>query len=287
MSKANRINGAWGLQVMNQPHTLLVDHREQGSELACRLADNPAWSVAFVQLDIGDYLIDDRILIERKSLVDLAASIKDGRLFRQTLRLAAKQRVHATDTTERAKSSVASDPPAGSGAAPNTSDALKPALGGASGQWICALLVEGTAADLRDSKMTGASLRAALATVSLFFGIPVLRSTHAVESAQLLESIAKQSATVVNGGLPRLGVRPKGKRRLQLHLLQGLPGIGPERAARLLDHFGSVRAVMAADAGDLRAVPGIGPTCARRIVWSVGEEPAGYTTMSAPAKTRI
>ena len=68
----------------------------------------------------------------------------------------------------------------------------------------------------------------------------------------------------------------KGKRGLQMHLLQGLPGIGPERAARLLDHFGSVRAVMAADAAELRAVPGIGPKCARKIVWSVGEEPAGY-----------
>lgn len=145
------------------------------------------------------------------------------------------------------------------------------------------MLIEGSAADLRDSKMSGASLRAALATVSLFLGVPVLRSTNAAESAQLLESIAKQNATIANGGLPRMSVRPKGKRGLQLHLLQGLPGIGPERAARLLDHFGSVRAVMAADAAELRRVPGIGPTCARRIVWSVGEEPADYTTMPAPA----
>lgn len=236
---------------MNCPsHFLLVDHRESRSELAGQLAADSTWSVAFAQLDIGDYLIDDRILIERKSLVDLAASIKDGRLFRQAQRLAAL-------SSHR-------------GAARN-----------------CALLIEGNAADLRDSKLSGASLRAALATVSLFFGIPVLRSTNAFESAKLLQSIANQNATIAHGGLPRMGVRPRGKRRLQLHLLQGLPGIGPERAARLLDHFGSVRAVMAADAAELRAVPGIGPTCARKIVWSVGEEPAGYMTMPAPAQPRI
>ena len=224
---------------MDQPHSLLVDHRESRSELAGRLAADPAWSTAFAQLDIGDYLIDDRILIERKSLVDLAASIKDGRLFRQALRLAAL----------RSRRGVARN---------------------------CALLIEGSAADLRNSKMSGASLRAALATVSLFFGIPVLRSTNAAESAKLLESIANQNTTIADGGLPRMGVRPRGKRGLQLHLLQGLPDIGPERGARLLDHFGNVRAVMSADESELRAVPGIGPICARKIVWSVGEESASY-----------
>ena len=150
-----------------------------------------------------------------------------------------------------------------------------------------ALLIEGTAADLRDSKMTGASLRAALATVNVFFGIPVLRSTNAAESAQLLESIANQSETIASGGLPRLGVQPKGKRGLQLHVLQGLPGIGPERAARLLERFGSVRAVMTADEAELREVQGIGPTSARKIVWAVGEESAGYTTIQPPAELRI
>ena len=272
--------------MVHRRHSLLVDHRERCSLLAGRLAGDPAWSVAFAHLDVGDYLIDGRVLIERKSLADLAESIKDGRLFRQTLRLAAvvRQQSRATAASSRAS-------PSGDGHliddAPSTDGRREPARGAGNPQWMCALLIEGTAADLRCSKMSGASLRAALATVSLFFGIPVLRSTNSAESAELLESIANQNATIANGGLPRMGVRPKGKRGLQLHLLQGLPGIGPERAARLLDHFGSVRAVMAADAAELRTVPGIGPTCARKIVWSVGEESAGYTAMLAAAKPWI
>lgn len=99
------------------------------------------------------------------------------------------------------------------------------------------------------------------------------------------ENIAMQNATIANGGLPRMRATEE-ERGLQLHLLQGLPGIGPERAARLLDHFGSVRAVMAADAAELRTVPGVGLTCARKIVWSVGEESARYGADSMPFQSR-
>ena len=87
--------------MVHRRHSLLVDHRERCSPLAGRLAGDPAWSVAFAHLETGDYLIDDRILIERKTLRDLAESIKDGRLFRQTLRLASvvKRRSFASAST--------------------------------------------------------------------------------------------------------------------------------------------------------------------------------------------
>ena len=43
-----------------------------------------------------------------------------------------------------------------------------------------------------------------------------------------------------------------------MFLLQGLPGIGPERARRLLTHFGSVEKVVTADAKSLAEIDGIG-----------------------------
>jgi len=52
-----------------------------------------------------------------------------------------------------------------------------------------------------------------------------------------------------------------------LFLLQGLPRIGPERAARLLDRFGSVQAVAAASAAELASVDGIGEAIAGGIRW--------------------
>jgi ERCC4-type nuclease len=55
-----------------------------------------------------------------------------------------------------------------------------------------------------------------------------------------------------------------------LFLLQGLPRVGPERAARLLDRFGSVQAVATASAADLATVDGIGDSIAARIRWALG-----------------
>lgn len=40
------------------------------------------------RLELGDYLVDGRLLFERKTLADLVAAIIDGRLFKQALRLA-------------------------------------------------------------------------------------------------------------------------------------------------------------------------------------------------------
>ncbi len=55
-------------------------------------------------------------------------------------------------------------------------------------------------------------------------------------------------------------------------MLQGLPGIGPERAERLLDHFGSVENVAKAPVGELTGIDGIGETAAAKIRWGL-EEP--------------
>jgi len=52
-----------------------------------------------------------------------------------------------------------------------------------------------------------------------------------------------------------------------LRLLQGLPGIGPSRAAGLLERFERVEAVMTADAESLQTVEGIGPKTAASIRW--------------------
>jgi ERCC4-type nuclease len=43
----------------------------------------------------------------------------------------------------------------------------------------------------------------------------------------------------------------------QIHLLATLPAVGPDRAYRLLNHFGSVQACITAPARELQKVPGI------------------------------
>jgi ERCC4-type nuclease len=111
-------------------------------------------------------------------------------------------------------------------------------------------------------------MQGALISVSLFYGLPVMRARDAAETARLLVYLGRQMRQFVRGGLPRPGYRPKGKRARQLFLLQGLPGVGPERADRLLGRFGSVRAIAVASAVDLEGIEGIGATTAAKIRWA-------------------
>lgn len=65
--------------------------------------------------------------------------------------------------------------------------------------------------------------------------------------------------------------RPKGKRKVQLHILQGIPGIGPAKARALLDHFGTIEAVLTAEPQALASAEGVGPQSAQTIRWIVSE----------------
>ena len=64
----------------------------------------------------------------------------------------------------------------------------------------------------------------------------------------------------------------KTRKARQLYILQGLPGIGHERAMRLLQKFGSVEAIMSTSREDLLTVEGVGAKTADRIRWAVGEQ---------------
>lgn len=134
-----------------------------------------------------------------------------------------------------------------------------------------AVLLEGSEEDIAECTMTREAIQGALISVSVILGIPVLRSRDAEESARLMLYASRQLRSVISGAVARPGYRPKSKLRTQLHILQGLPAVGPVRAARLLDKYGSVEAVLTADREDLTLVPGIGKVAAERIRWAVTE----------------
>ena len=215
------------------PTRFVVDYRETNSGVLLALSNIENIDVQIARLPLGDYLVDDIFLFERKTLIDLTASIKDARLFRQACRLAGDSR-------------------------------------------RTALILEGTALDLRSSNMRREAIQGALVTVTLMLGIPILRALDARETARLMVYAARQARAWSTGALPRRTRRPKGKRRAQLQMLQGLPGVGPERAARLLNAFGSVEAVLTASTDELQEVEGIGVTTADAIRWVVAEHSARY-----------
>ena len=64
-------------------------------------------------------------------------------------------------------------------------------------------------------------------------------------------------------------------RRISVSALHAVPGIGRQRAAKLLRQFGSVASMRRATLQDLRAAEGIGPALAQRLVDHLRRAPAG------------
>jgi len=119
-----------------RPTRIVGDHRERGAGVIRALSEMHRVEVRVDHLAIGDYLVDDLFVFERKTLVDLTASIKDARLFRQACRLAGDAR-------------------------------------------RAAIILEGTAIDLKQSAMRREAIQGALVTITLMLGLPVLRSRDA------------------------------------------------------------------------------------------------------------
>jgi ERCC4-type nuclease len=213
----------------NLPINITADDREHKSDVIELLMGIENVDVTIRRLSVGDYQVDNRLLVERKTLKDFAVSIIDGRLFKQMLCLA-------------------------------NSDSMS------------VLILEGTASDTAELGMTREAIQGALITVCLILGIPVLRSKDPSETAKLMVYIGRQIESMAMGGVQRHGYRPKNKRKRQLFILQGLPGVGPERAGRLLDRFGSVEAAISASSSELQSVDGIGESIADKIRWAVSEQ---------------
>jgi ERCC4-type nuclease len=133
------------------------------------------------------------------------------------------------------------------------------------------LILEGTISDAVEIGMTREAMQGALITVSLILGIPVLRSKDSSETAKLIYYIARQIESMAKGDVQRHGYRPKNRRKRQLFILQGLPGVGPERADRLLKKFKSIEGVISANCDELQTVDGIGKSIAEKIKWAVSE----------------
>ena len=75
--------------------------------------------------------------------------------------------------------------------------------------------------------------------------------------------------------------RQRRSRSMTVSALDGIPGLGPARQKALLRHFGSVRAVRAADLGQLQEVPGVGPALAQTLLSRLrAEEPGPAVNLS-------
>jgi DNA excision repair protein ERCC-4 len=180
------------------------------------LAHSGRADLRFQRLAIGDYCVDGSVIFERKTAVDFANSLVDGRLFRQASRMA--------------------------------SSSLRTAY-----------ILEGTLLDWRNLRIARDSLQGALITLMLVFDIPVLRSASPTESARLITYAGHQLMRLRDPyHTPCRQAKAKRRKPRQLGVLRSFPGVGPDRAVKLLEHFGTLRACFNASKEQLLAIEGIG-----------------------------
>ena len=210
----------------DQRHRIQVDYSEREAPLLELLRRSGDFDVRIARLTAGDYLINDEVLIERKTIADFAASLVDGRLFPQAARLARDGR-------------------------------------------RTLMLIEGPpAASMPD--VHPHAVQGALVSLAAMWRLPVLHTHDADDSFRAMQFLAAQASGCRERLLRRYDRKPKRLASRRLFLLQGLPGVGPAIAARLLNQLGSVRSVVTADIEVLQQVRGVGPKKARRILELVG-----------------
>jgi len=198
---------------------ITVDYRERCNILIRTLQEAGDTLLRRDCLTVGDYQLNN-LIAERKTMPDLIGSVKDGRLFLQAGKLAKIN-----------ESSI--------------------------------IILEGTLRDLLHSGMRREAIQGTLITLMLRFGIPVLRSNSPEESARLMLYAARQierENTFGDRSIKKWRYRGKTQKNSinQMHVLQGIPGVGTRLATQILKRFGSIATLCKASKEELLKVKGIG-----------------------------
>ncbi len=210
---------------------VVIDQRELDSSIAKSLSTHDELVTRLETLAVGDYVLSDRVAVERKSAADFVDSMLDAdrSLFQQVGELS---RAYARPV----------------------------------------LIVEGT--NLYGQRdIDPNAIRGALASLAVDFGISVLRTESEADTTELLATIARREQETRDREVSVHGEKTRKTRaEQQEYVVSSIADIGPITARSLLEHFGSVEAVMTAREEDLLAVDGVGSVTAERIREVVGSE---------------
>ena len=121
-----------------------------------------------------------------------------------------------------------------------------------------------------DSLYTGMihpnAIRGAMASIAIDFGISILPTRNAQDTAAMIKRIAVREQ---NGERIPIQIRtdkkPLSLLEQQLFIVESLPNIGPVNAKNLLKHFGTVSNIFNASESDFQEVEGIGKKTAKDI----------------------
>ena len=128
------------------------------------------------------------------------------------------------------------------------------------------MILEGNGLFNGDRKIHPNAIRGALASVSLDYGIPIIKTESNLETAEMLLAIAKREQITRKKSVAIRGrKKTKSMNDRQEFLISGLPQINTQTARKLLKHFGSPERIFIASSQELQNIDGVGPKTAKRI----------------------
>jgi Fanconi anemia group M protein len=204
---------------------IYVDTREMRSPVAKALEEMGA-IITLKTLEVGDYILSERVGVERKTVEDFLSSLIDrsqGRdLFAQMSELARN--------FERP-----------------------------------VLILEGEGL-YTARRIDPNAVRGMLASISIDFGIPIISTVNPEDTAALLYIIGKREQFDEKREISLHSRKTSHTlKEQQEYLVSAIPGVGLIAAKNLLRHFGSIEAIMTASIEDLMKVEKIGRKTAKKI----------------------
>jgi Fanconi anemia group M protein len=128
------------------------------------------------------------------------------------------------------------------------------------------LIIEGNNLFNSERKIHPNAIRGALASISLDYGVPILRTENNLETAEMLLAIAKREQLERRKNIAVRGRKAKrSANEMQEYLISGLPKINRAKSKALLKHFGTPEKVFTASKEELMQVEGVGEKLAKKI----------------------
>ncbi|SNR38301.1 DEAD/DEAH box helicase [Halorubrum vacuolatum] len=222
-------NGVVATAGVDEGVEVVIDQRELDSSIAKDLSTRDGLVTRLETLAVGDYVLSDRVAVERKSAADFVDSMLDSdrSLFEQVGELS---RAYARPI----------------------------------------VIVEGeNLYGQRDIDPN--AIRGALSALAVDFGVSVLRTESEADTTALLATIARREQETRDREVSLHGEKTtKTRAEQQEYVVSSIADIGPITARALLEHLGSVEAVMTAEREELLEVDGVGAVTADRIREVVG-----------------
>ena len=128
------------------------------------------------------------------------------------------------------------------------------------------LLVEGDSKEVEKVAKNVRSFYGAIANVTLSYGLKLLYTANAAETAAAISALVNHSRAKPLARMPsELPPKAKSVPLQQVYLVSSIPGVGRKLAEKLLLKYGTPRRVMSLTAGELAMTPGIGWKRAEKI----------------------